>query len=119
MWTDKLIPAHHPDIVLIDKLDNAVQLIDVSIPADHHIVSKENEKIEKYQDLRIELEMLWKKKTSVTLIVIGTLSAISKTFTQYVDLLNLLDVKYFHLQRLALLGTASILRWVLQLSCTG
>ena len=119
IWTDKVIPARHPDIVVINKLVNTVQLIDVSIPADRHIVSKENEKIENYQDLRIELERLWKKKTFVTPIVIGTIGAISKKFFQYVDLLDLHDVKYFHLQRLALLGAASILRRVLQLSGTG
>ena len=110
MWTDKLIPAHRTDIVLIDKLDNTVQqLIDVSIPAGHHIVSKENKSIEKYQNLRIELKRLWKKKTSATPIVIGVLGVISKKFTQYVDLLDLNDNKYFHLQRLVLIGIASIL----------
>ena len=47
--------------------------------------------------------------TSVTPIVIGALGVISKKFTQCVDLLDSHDVKYFHLQRFALLGTASIL----------
>ena len=116
IWTDKVISAHRPDIVVINKLDNTAQLIDVSIPADCHIVSKENEKIEKYQDLRIELERLWQKKTFVIPIVIGALGALSKKFSHYVNLLHLRDVKYFHLQRL---GTASILHRVLQLSGTG
>ena len=119
IYTDRVISARRPDIVVINKFDNTVQLIDVSIPADRHIVSKENEKIEKYQNLRIELERIWHKKTSVTPIVIGALGAVSKKFTLYVDLLNLQDIKYFHLQRLAMLGTASILHRVLQLSGTG
>ena len=55
--------------------------------------------------LRIEHERLWKKKTSVTSIVIGAFGAVSKKFSQYVDLLDLHNVKYLHLQRLALLGT--------------
>ena len=58
-------------------------------------------KREKYQDLRIELERLW-KKTFVTPIVIGALGEISKKLFHYVDLLDSHDVKYFHLQRLAL-----------------
>jgi len=70
--------------------------------------------MDKYQDLKIELERIWHEKTSVTPIVISTLGADSKKFTLYVDLLNLQDLKYFHL-----LGTASILRLVLQLSGTG
>ena len=117
--TDKVISARCPDIIVINKLDNTAQFIDVSIPADCHIVSKENEKIEKYQDLRIELEKLWQKKNFVLSIVIGALGALSKKFSHYVDLLHLLDVKYFYLPRLALFGTASILRQVLQFSYTG
>ena len=42
-----------------------MSLIDVVVPADKHISAKEEEKIIKYQDLRIELERLWKKKTTV------------------------------------------------------
>jgi len=38
-----VISARRPDIAVINKLDNTVELIDVSIPADRHIVSKENE----------------------------------------------------------------------------
>ena len=43
---------------MVNKLNNTVPLIDVSIPADHHIIPKENEKIENNQDLRIKFEML-------------------------------------------------------------
>ena len=57
-----MISACHPDIVVINKLDNTAQLIDVSIPADCDIVFKENEKKEKYQDLRIELEIFGRRK---------------------------------------------------------
>ena len=58
-----MTPARRPDIVVINKLVNTVQFVDVSIPADRHIVSKENEKLEKYQDLRIELKGFGRKKT--------------------------------------------------------
>ena len=50
---------------------------------------KENEKIEKYQGLRIELERLWQRKTFVIPIVICALGALSKKFSHYVDLLHL------------------------------
>ena len=32
IYSDKVISAHHPDIVVIYKLDNTVQLMDISIP---------------------------------------------------------------------------------------
>jgi len=110
IYTNRVISARHPDIVVIN--DNTMQLKDVSISTDHHIMSKENEKIEIYQDLRIELERLWQKKTLVIPIVIG------EKFTFYVDLLDLQDITYFYLQRISMLGTTSVLHWVLQLSGT-
>ena len=44
IYTDRVISARHPNIVVINKLDNTVQLINVSIPTDRHILFKENEK---------------------------------------------------------------------------
>ena len=77
---------------MINKLVNTVELIDISIPADCHIVfffliiSKGNEKIEKYQDLRIEFESLWKKKTSAMPIVIGAIFPSTLTCSIYTTL---------------------------------
>ena len=68
-----------------------VPLMNFSIPADCHILFKENEKTNKCQDLRIELERIWHKKTSVAPILIGALGAYSKKFTFYV---NLQGMKY-------------------------
>jgi len=39
----------------VHKLKNLVTLVDVSIPADKKILEKEEEKITKYQDSRIEI----------------------------------------------------------------
>jgi len=54
---------NRPDITVIDKMDDLVTFIDVAVPADRRVTDKDNEKIEKYQDLRIEIECLWNKKT--------------------------------------------------------
>ena len=56
IYTDKVIYARRPDITVIDKLNNLVTFIDVAVPADRRVTDKENKKIEKYQDLRIEIE---------------------------------------------------------------
>ena len=34
IYTDHLITARHPDIVVIDKLQKTVQIVDVSVPSD-------------------------------------------------------------------------------------
>jgi hypothetical protein len=40
-----------------------IKIIEISVPADHIVEGKEKEKIDKYQELRIEIERQWKKKT--------------------------------------------------------
>ena len=61
--TDKIIEHRRLDIVCIDKITKSCLIIDITIPGDQNIMVKEQEKIDKYQDLRIELGKLWKLKT--------------------------------------------------------
>ena len=49
--TDKVIEHRRPDIVYIDKIAKSSLIIDISIPGDQNIIVKEQEKIDKYQDL--------------------------------------------------------------------
>ena len=72
----------------MEKHDSLVKLVDVSIPADKRIFDKEQEKITKYQDFRIELEHLWNKKTRIIPVVIGALGAISNHFHSDIKQLN-------------------------------
>jgi len=72
-----MISARRPDII-IDKAVSNVIMVDVSIPADKNISTMEEEKLSKYQDLRVELERIWKKKTKMVPVVIGALGSISK-----------------------------------------
>ena len=46
-----------PDIVIVDKIEKAI-MIDVAIPGDKRIIDKEKEKIEKYQNLKREIQRL-------------------------------------------------------------
>jgi len=82
-------------------------------------MKKESEKISKYADLRIEVERLWNMRTSVIPIVVRALGADSKYFEKYVQKLDLPALNWYLLQKSALLGMASILRQVLQLSGAG
>ena len=47
---DHGIEAWRPDLLIIDKSENC-QIIDVAIPEDGRVRAKEDEKVEKYQDL--------------------------------------------------------------------
>ena len=109
--TDKDIQARRPDLVVVDKAQNAVTIIDIAIPADINIVGKEEEKIMKYQDLKMEIRRLWKKKGRVVPIVVGALGSVPKNPQD----LDLSGCECRTLQKASLLGMARILRRVMAL----
>ena len=49
--TDRVIPAHQPDLTLVDKTNNKVSFTDVVVSWDSRAKQKEQEKSVKYQDL--------------------------------------------------------------------
>ena len=70
--TDKEIRANRPDIIFVDKREQTVLFIDVTIPNDHNIIEKRLEKIEKYTDLGIEIKELWNmQRVDIVPIFIG------------------------------------------------
>ena len=119
IYTDQKIEARRPDIVVIDLKEKIVKLIDIAVPKDCRIDDKEAEKIDKYQKLRIELERLWEMKTMVIPIVIGSLGTIPKQLKHHIERLELNNISLIEIQKSVILGTANILRKVLQLSGAG
>jgi hypothetical protein len=73
---------------------------------------KEAEKILKCKDLTIEIQRMWNVKTNVIPVVIGAMGNISKSFRKYLsNIPGNREVKELH--KMAILGTAHILRKVL------
>ena len=87
-------------------------LIDVAISGDRNVLKREAEKILKYKDLTIEIQRMWKVKTRVIPVIIGSTGAISKSFRKYISNIPG-NQKVKELQKTAILGTAHILRKVL------
>ena len=110
--TDRNIPANRPDIVVHDKIEKQCMLIEISVPDDANIMMKESEKICKYKDLEIEISRMWNVKTRVIPVVIGTLGTVRKGIQ---DSLMIIPGKpnVSEIQKIALMGTAHILRRVL------
>ena len=52
----------------------------IRIRSRSRIEEKEKEKIEKYQDLRRDLQKIWNVRVKIILLVMGSLGAISKEF---------------------------------------
>ena len=57
--------ARRPDVVFIEKKKKLCKIIDVAIPGDPRIESKDREKVEEYQDLAREIRKLWNFKVEV------------------------------------------------------
>ena len=61
--TDHKIGARRPDLVVINKQEQTCQVIDIAVPEDTSVKAKEEEKLEKYQDLTKEIQKMWSVRT--------------------------------------------------------
>ena len=59
---DIKIEARRPDIVIIDKTEKEVKIVDVTIPLHVLVNEGEEEKIEKYKMLEDEIARMWSMK---------------------------------------------------------
>ena len=115
--TDKKISARRPDIVVVDKNERTT-LIDVACTWDKNVEDKEIEKVNKYQDLKIELQRIWETSVTVVPVVLEVLGATSNILNKYLLKLKINDIKVTTIQKPVLLKTANILRRHLGISGT-
>ena len=112
---DNVIEARRPDIILIDKKERKGIIIDIAVPADVRVGEKEREKVEKYQELQIEIGRLRKlKMVEVMPIVIRALGSVTKEFDGWIEKLRITN-NVGVMQETALLGMVTILRKVLEI----
>ena len=111
--TDNKIEHNKPDIVVVDKTERYFLIIDVACPFDIRVKDKEKEEIENYQDLTRELKRIWKlRRIIVVPFIIGALGTVSKDIEKWLAEIGV-TCRLDSLQRACLLGTARILRKVL------
>ena len=92
--TDRTIAANRPDIVLKNKEDKTHLLIDTTIPLDTNTSVKTTEKLNKDEDLEIEVERMWEQNYTNKLPG---------------------NINIHELQKITLLSTAHLLRRVLSI----
>uniref|UniRef100_H3ARW9 Reverse transcriptase zinc-binding domain-containing protein n=1 Tax=Latimeria chalumnae TaxID=7897 RepID=H3ARW9_LATCH len=111
LW-DFTLRLEKPDILLTQKASGSnpqkITIIDIACPWDETLAEKEEEKISKYQPLRMELKRTWGGKAKVVPIVIGTLGAPPKTLKGYLQELDI-TINVQTLQKAVILRTSSIL----------
>ena len=57
---------------MVDKKRRTCKVIDFTAPGDSSIEEKEKEDIEKYQDLRRELQKIWKVRMKIVPLFVGS-----------------------------------------------
>ena len=111
--TDHVIQARRPDLILINKVEQKVSLIDVAIPWDTRVKEKSREKIEKYHDLKMEIGRLWKAEVQVVPIILGALGVVPDDLKRNLEKVGCTNLEPGLLQKSVLLATARIIRRVM------
>lgn len=114
IWCDRMVEARRPDIVVVDKRNAETKIIDITVPGDLRVKDKEAEKIQKYQDLVIDVNRMWKTRARVIPIAVGALGAVHH-LRDWLALLHIKQNRFDNIQQAALLGSANILRKVLSI----
>ena len=113
IYTDHVLTARRPDIVVLKKKEGECLLIDIAIPGDVRVEEKEDEKCDKYRDLSRELGRLWDVRCMVIPVVIGALGTLPKRLPSYLGVLDI-PISLETIQKSAILGSARILRRLLE-----
>ena len=112
--SDNVILERRPNIAISNKMEKTAIIIGVAVPGDKQIIHKEKDKIEKYQNLKREIQWLWNlKEIDVILFILGTLGSITKNFEKYPDNIGI-KIDLHTVRKTTLLGTAGLLRKVLE-----
>ena len=113
VYTDKKLNHNRPDITLVRKDTQDWTLMDIAVPTDQNIISTEEEKVDRYQDLAFEIKRIHRaSKVTVIPIVIGTLGTMASNAKYWHGKLDISDIVGSTLLS-AILETAHKLRKVL------
>lgn len=99
-----------PDIVVVKKKEKECLIIVIAIPEDNRLKQKEDEKVEKYNELERELKKIWPLKEAEVIPVINWCFRCS--YEDFERTKNRLELKTSldEFQKTALLGSARIFR---------
>jgi len=107
--TDSEIKANKADIVIKNKQEKSCLLIDMSTPTEKNTSVKVTEKLSKFKDLEIEIEIMWGMKATTIPVETGVLGLTKKGLEKYKQQIPG-NIKIHELQKITLLGTSHILK---------
>jgi hypothetical protein len=107
------VTANRPDIIPKNRKEKTCTLTDVAIPANGNVVQKDAEKKLKYKSLGIQIQQMLNLKYTIITVIIGATVMVTKSLRKNLEVIpgkHSID----SLQQTAVLGTAHIIRKVLQ-----
>lgn len=108
--TDVCIRANRPDIVIYDKREKRVTLIDIAVPLDHNVQTTFSTKITKYHDLAEELRQMWHlQEIRIVPVIISATGIVPKTLLHSLEELGI-EQQINNIQKATILGTCNIVR---------
>ena len=116
--TDHEVINNKPDIIVVDKINKTVSLIEVAVPNDYNICNKPLQKIRAYTNLSGEIKALWNlNKVQIIPVIVGAMRTFYKKIDDDISKLGLTNHKFRveEAQKIALLGAAHIVRGFLQI----
>ena len=114
--TDKTVHFNRPDIVLHDKLQKTVFLIDIAIPNTNNIQSTHTVKLTKYADLAIEIKNQWRVNVvKIIPIIVSSTGVIPKTLHDSLKTLDIHPQTYILIQKAVIINTCRLVRKFLSL----
>jgi len=106
-------PSNRPDLVLFDYQKKSILFIEVSCPTDTHVLSKENEKLQKYRPLAHDFKNMYQMSVEVIPIVIGHSGVISSRCQSFLQCIpGFCNSLLCHLLKAAILRTIHTLQTV-------
>lgn len=113
--TERTVPHNRPDMVVYNKSEKTVQIIDFAITSNINLNTTISTKINKYVQLSEEIKRQWQVEKVTTIpIVISSTAAIPKTTTQALKSIAP-NIKIHELQKIIILENCSITRQFLNL----
>ena len=99
----------------MDKGTRKCLIIDVACPLDNRVKEKENEKVEKDQDLKKEIKRIWQcNEVKVIPTITGTLGTVTTCFKHWLKKLEV-TINFSTTQKVCFLGSAKIIRKVMDI----
>jgi hypothetical protein len=110
IYTDNKISARRPDMIIFNKIHRRGYIVDINCPNDTNVYKNEGNKMQKYTELKIELERVWRIHFTVVPVVVGCLGAVSMRLSGFLRLIGLDDMDIIRLQEIVLLASCRIMR---------